>query len=380
MRVLGLMSGTSADGVDAVLVKFNGNPTKPKWRLLNSYSIPYPSSLSNLIVNLGQGFNSNSKDWLDLSEAITEVHAEAALACDPNRTAEIIGCHGQTIFHRPPTKRKRGASLQILQAPLLATLLARPVVFDFRAHDLALGGQGAPLVPIADEALIGRIEGWRGVLNLGGIANLTLIPPVCGPEKSQKVFGWDCGPANSLIDLAVQRKSKNPLSFDQDGSIAFSGEANIEAINRWLKEPYFQSSPPKSTGRERFGLKDLERRILEISPIKFENLVSTMTAFTGAVIAQDISNLFLQRSIRPIQLLIAGGGSKNGAMMAEIINRCRGITILNMKDIAIPSEFREAISFALLAWWHVLNKKGNIPTVTGARKPSLLGVETFPAG
>jgi anhydro-N-acetylmuramic acid kinase len=181
MKVLGLMSGTSADGIDAVLAEFRGPPRRPRWRLLASHAHPYPALLRERLVAVGQGKALPAGELLDLAEAVTEAQAAAARGCDPDGRAILVGCHGQTIWHRPPQPGQRGSSWQMLQAPLLAALLERPVVFDFRSADLALGGQGAPLVPPADEALLGRTGGWRAVLNLGGIANLTLLPPASGP-------------------------------------------------------------------------------------------------------------------------------------------------------------------------------------------------------
>ena len=181
MNVLGLMSGTSADGIDAVLAKFSGRPHRPRWRILAHHAHPYPALLRERLVELGQGHPRRAAELVDLAEAVTEAQAAAARACDPHGVASLVGCHGQTVWHRPPLGGRRGASWQMLQGPLLARLLERPVVYDFRSADLALGGQGAPLVPPTDEALIGRTGGWRAVLNLGGIANLTLLPPAAAP-------------------------------------------------------------------------------------------------------------------------------------------------------------------------------------------------------
>ena len=194
MHCLGLMSGTSADGVDAVLVRFDGPPQHPQWSLLHHHHQPYPLELQQRVVAAGQGAPMPASRWLELSEAVTEVQAKAVQACDPDSTAELIGCHGQTVWHRPPAQGARGASWQMLQAPLLAHLLQRPVIHDFRAADLALGGQGAPLVPRADAALLGSTQGWRALLNLGGIANLTLIPPCSGVDRHAAILGWDCAP------------------------------------------------------------------------------------------------------------------------------------------------------------------------------------------
>ncbi|MFM8674609.1 MAG: anhydro-N-acetylmuramic acid kinase, partial [Vulcanococcus sp.] len=232
MKVLGLMSGTSADGVDAVLTEFSGRPQRPRWRLLSRAAVPYPAELRTRLIAVGQGQPIAAAELLELAEAITVQQAAAARACDPRGSAELVGCHGQTLWHRPPARPRRGNSWQLLQGPLLAQLLERPVVFDFRAADLALGGQGAPLVPAADAALLPSIGGWRALLNLGGIANLTLLPPATGPDRAAAVLGWDCGPANTLLDLAVQRFSGGSLSFDADGVWARQGRIEEALIQR----------------------------------------------------------------------------------------------------------------------------------------------------
>ena len=378
MRVLGLMSGTSADGVDAVLAEFQGPPQRPRWRLLASHASPYPDDLRRTLVAVGQGDPRSSSELLELAEAVTEAQARAALACDPDRRAQLVGCHGQTLWHRPPQARRRGASWQLLQAPLLAELLQRPVVFDFRAADLALGGQGAPLVPPCDEALLGRIGGWRGLLNLGGIANLTLIPPADGPERHRALQGWDCGPANSLLDLAVQRFSGGRCSHDADGAWASRGRIDEALVQRWLQEPYFQQRPPKSTGRELFGRADLERRLAgwptdpDAHPA---DVLATLAAFTAAVVAQD-----LERGQRPLELLVAGGGTRHRLVMGELQRRCAGISVQPLASLGIADDQREALAFALLAWWHERGHPGNHPAVTGARGTAVLGVRVAPVG
>ena len=237
MRVLGLMSGTSVDGIDGILVDFKGNPSRPKWKIINTVSFEYPSSTRQKILQIAQGLKINSKDWLELAEEITELNACAARKCDPFSTAEVVGCHGQTLFHRSADRSKRGGSLQILLGPLLANILDQCVIHDFRSKDIASGGQGAPLVALVDEALVGRIGGWRGVLNLGGIANLTIIPPRNGIDKNCECLGWDCGPANSLIDLAIQENADSYLLFDKNGSLASQGSFNHFSMTSCLGVP-----------------------------------------------------------------------------------------------------------------------------------------------
>jgi anhydro-N-acetylmuramic acid kinase len=381
MKVLGLMSGTSADGVDAVLAQFRGAPHRPRWQILASAAWSYPSPLRQRLVEAGQGKPLAAAAWLELAEAVTDAQAEAARACDPRGEATLVGCHGQTVWHRPPEADRHGVSWQLLLGPQLAQRLQRPVVFDFRSADLALGGQGAPLVPPADAALLGGIGGWRALLNLGGIANLTLLPPAQGPDRSAPVQGWDCGPANSLVDLAVQRFSNGALGFDADGAWARRGRIDEELIGQWLQEPYFQRRPPKSTGRELFGAADLERR-LEALAARQEpereaapDALASLTAFSAAVVAQD-----LQRQPRPLELLVAGGGARNGLMIEQLRRRCRGLQVRALAELGIQEQQREALVFALLAWWHHRRHPGGLPAVTGASRAAVLGVRADPQG
>ena len=378
MRVLGLMSGTSADGVDAVLADFHGCHRSPRWRLLNRAFVAYDTGLRQQLIDLSQGQSASAADLLALSEAVTERQAAAAQACDPEGRAQLVGCHGQTIWHRPPQGDRRGSSWQMLQAPLLAQLLQRAVVFDFRAADLALGGHGAPLVPATDAALLPSTGGWRAVLNLGGIANLTLLPPRSGPDREAAVMGWDCGPANTLLDLAVQRFSEGRDSFDPGGAWAARGQVQEYLVQRWLQEAYFQQSPPKSTGREQLGIADLERRLQELKQSGSEepaDALATLTAFSAAVVAQD-----LQRGPAVVELLVAGGGANNRTLMRQLEQRCRGLVVRPLNELGIDSSDREALAFALLAWWHHLGVPGSLPAVTGAPQNAVLGVQVEPPG
>ena len=378
MRVLGLMSGTSADGIDAVLVEFTGDPSKPKWEILNTSSYQYPPSTKEKIIQVGQGLKMNSKDWFELAEEITELNAFAARTCDPDSTAEVVGCHGQTLFHRSVKKSKRGGSLQILLGPLLAKILNQVVIFDFRSKDIALGGHGAPLVALVDEALFGRVYGWRGVLNLGGIANLTIIPPKSGIDKTSECLGWDCGPANSLIDLAIKESTNSSLEFDQNGSLASLGIPKLNIIEKWLREPFFHLEPPRSTGREQFGSQDLQKRKKQLGDLSTEDLISTLTTFTASIISQDLENLFRFRKIRLIELLVAGGGTKNLFLMKQLQKKCCGVCVRPINEIGIPSQHREALAFAILSWWNVLGKKVNSKFITGANKSLLYGLRVDP--
>ena len=378
--VLGLMSGTSADGVDGVLAEFSGSPSQPHWRVLESSHHPYPESLRERLVGAGQGLSLSADHWLQLRQQITEQQALCAKATDPQRRAQLVGCHGQTLWHQPPLDRKRGASWQCLDGPLLAELLQCPVVFDFRSADLARGGHGAPLVPLTDAALVPAIGGWRGLLNLGGIANLTLLPPATGPDQDQAIRGWDCGPANSLLDLAVAHFSDGQQTYDQGGAWALQGQVNEAVVQHWLQEPYFQQPAPKSTGREQFGQADLQRRLEQLQQscpagetLKAADALASLSALTAAVVAKDLA-----RGPAVLELLVAGGGCRNGAVMHQLRQRCRGLWLRPLDAIGIDPQQREALAFALLAWWRQLGVNAGRPAVTGAQRRGCLGVLVSP--
>ena len=351
-------------------------------RLLSHHHALIRSNCSAQLVSAGQGEPMPAGVLLELAEAITELQAQTAKACDPRHSAELIGCHGQTVWHRPPAREQKGCRAEGPAGrccrPLCWPMLQRPVVHDFRAADLALGGQGAPLVPMADAALMGRIEGWRALLNLGGIANITLIPPSRGPERGQPVLGWDCGPANSLIDLAISHFSGGRDQFDRGGAWAAQGCADDGMIERWLQEAYFQKSPPKSTGRELFGREDLTRRLHDLSHCSAEDQIATLTAFTAAVVAQDLHNLRTHGRSLPVEMVVAGGGSQNPTLMHQLRIRCRGLRVRPSDELNLPSQSREALVFALLAWWHACRHPGNAPAVTGAERACVLGLRADP--
>ena len=229
-------------------------------------------------------------------------------------------------------------------------------------------------MPATDAALLGSIGGWRALLNLGGIANLTLLPPPTGPDRNAPVQGWDCGPANTLLDLAVARFSGGRLQFDADGAWARQGRIDEGRLQQWLREPYLQAAPPKSTGRELFGAADLERRLAELGPgVDPADALATLTAFSAAVVGQDLA-----RGPRPLELLVAGGGTRNGFLMEQLQRRCRGMAVCNLSGHGIADDQREALAFALLAWWRWRGHPGSLPSVTGARRAAVLGVMAVP--
>ena len=365
--VLGLMSGTSADGVDAVLARFDGAPRRPRWRILNSIHHPYPLPLRQQLLDAGQGVSLSAAQWLELRQAVSEVQASCAAAADPEQKAHLVGCHGQTLWHQPPQTGQCGASWQLLDACLVAERLQRTVVSDFRSADLARGGQGAPLVPLTDAALYPARGGRRALLNLGGIANLTLLAPQQRGDQPP-VQGWDCGPANTLLDLAAEHFSGGSCHFDEGGRMALQGQVQEAIVQHWLLEPFFQQQPPKSTGRELFGRPDLERRLGELGDaISPADALATLSAFSAAAVAAD-----LKRGPAVVEMLVAGGGCRNQALMQQLRTRCRGIWVRSFESLGLNPQHREALAFALLAWWRVLGLSGSAPAITGARA-GLLG-------
>ncbi len=352
---IGLMSGTSLDGVDAVVADLS-TPNAPQ--CLGHAHRPYPDELKQALLDLHPSgpdeLHRSQQVGLELARVYAQVTLEVMrpFGLAP-QDITALGAHGQTVRHCPTLKGGVGYSVQLNQPALLAELTGIDVVADLRSRDIAAGGQGAPLVPAFHHALWGDPNHATAALNLGGIANLTLLPPASGPDRGSPVLGWDCGPANTLLDLAVQRFSGGEQSFDADGAWASRGAIDEALIQRWLGEPYFQQTPPKSTGRELFGAADLERRLAELdtsaadrgSPLEPADALASLTAFSAAVVAQDLAH-----GPAVLELLVAGGGARNTVLMEQLRRRCHGLMLRPLAELGIGDSDREALAFALLAW------------------------------
>ncbi len=267
----------------------------------------------------------------------------------------------------------------MLQAPLLAHLLQRPVVHDFRAADLALGGTGSTARASGRCGTAGTHAGLAGTAEPGRHCQPHPHPPCSGVDRHAAILGWDCGPANSLIDLGMRQFTNGAQSFDKGGAMAAQGHADEGWIQRWLQEEYFQLAPPKSTGRECFGQDDLNRRLHQLGGASAADAIATLTAFSAAVVAQDLARLRQSVGIAPIELITAGGGSQNPVLIDELRRRCRGAQLDESSSLGVPTEAREALVFALLAWWHYRGHPGNVPAVTGASRETVLGTRVEPA-
>lgn len=360
-RVLGLMSGTSADGVDAVLVEVE--PTAfpeghPFLRLLGHHAVPYPEPLKDQVLEAA----SNRLDPAGLcilQRRLGDHHARAAadLCADLGLSPDLASLHGQTVQHHPA----EGASLQLADPYVLAEALGCPVVWDLRRRDLALGGQGAPLVPLPERWLRGAGP-WLA-LNLGGIANVAAW-------DGRRLQAWDTGPGMSLLDLAARRWLGRP--FDPEGAAA-SGGVHADLLARWLQHPYFQQPLPKSTGREVFGEAWLEAESATLEALPLADRLATLAAFTAQAVAQELARLGSQAPA--LRGLVSGGGARHRRLRAELAAR---LPLPLEDDLAFPSGAREAVSWALLGAASALGVPGNLPEVTGASHPAALGSWVWP--
>lgn len=365
--ILGLMSGTSHDGVDAALTRIRGR----KVSLLRHYHLPYPPSLRQKIR--AAFTEACAADICRLNFELGEVFARAALKCMEEAglspgDLDAVASHGQTIYHIPPVYNKRGSTLQIGEPAIIAQKTGVPVVHGFRAPDMAAGGEGAPLVPFADHLLFHGTE-TRAVHNLGGISNVTVVTP-----GLDDVRAFDTGPGSCLIDEAMRCLFGKPM--DRGGKVARKGVPDAELLETVMNHPYFQKRPPKSTGRETFG-RELIEMILKRRRTQPEDLVATLTHLTARSI-RDAYDRFIFPEHRVSEIILSGGGTKNDSLVSLIKEEFAPLKVTAIEDYGIPSEAKEALSFAILANETLSGRPSNLPAVTGAEKKVLLGSVLFP--
>lgn len=389
MRVIGLISGTSADGIDAALVDITGETTDLAVDLLAGITVPYPSELQQRLIAVGQGQAISMAELAELDDAIAQGFAEVAIAVQTGYApAELIGSHGQTVYHCPRCGSSPLAySLQLGRGALIAHLTQLPTISNFRAADIAAGGEGAPLVSAVDQCLLAHPTRSRVVQNIGGISNLTYLPPqvqppsTVGSAKAGKtgIIGWDTGPGNSLLDLAVQQASAGQRSYDQDGEWAATGTPCLELVEQWIQHPYFHQPPPKSTGRELFGAEYLQQCWADAAAygLGTADFLATLTELTAACIAHSY-HTFLPSL--PDQVLLCGGGSRNHYLVKRLQQQLPTTEIFSTDAAGLSVDFKEAIAFGVLAYWRWRNLPGNLPDVTGAAAAVPLGEIHLPAG
>jgi len=380
MLVLGLMSGTSADGIDVALASISGAPPHLHAKLLGHTSNKFPTALRKEILRVAEQHPITAGELSQLNFRLGEVFAEAALAAcrafrvSPKRIA-LIGSHGQTIFHQgkpvPYLGRPTTSTLQIGEPSIIAARTGITTVGDFRPADIALGGQGAPLVPYADYVLYRHEKLGRVSLNLGGIANVTVIPAAAKPEQ---IFAFDTGPANMLIDALVAHFSHGRKRFDKDARIAQTGRSIPALLNELMRDPYLKLAPPKSTGREYYGQAYL-KKVLALGNkhrAKSADLIRAATIFTALSVV-DALNRFVLPKTKIHQLIVSGGGSRNPLLLVQLSAALGSIEILPSSSFGIPEDAKEAFAFALLAYETFHGRPGNLPSATGARGPAILG-------
>ena len=384
MKVIGLMSGTSVDGIDAVVVEIHGEKLDLQVDLLDSAIFPYPIDLREQILAVAAGKAISLAELADLDDAIAHEFATAAhhLAQKQQQIA-LIGSHGQTVYHRPPQNEGQnlGYSLQLGRGELIANLTNIPTVSNFRTSDIAAYGQGAPLVPKVDAALLAHPTKYRCIQNLGGIANVTYLPRKQLANWEAKILGWDTGPGNILLDLAIKQLTQGRQTFDEGGNWAAQGQPNQTMVNQWLQADFFRLLPPKSTGRELFGADYLaccaqQAQLWQLSPADW---LATLTELTVASIVNNYQR-FLPKM--PNEVLLCGGGSQNLYLKQRLQARLgEEIAVLTTDDVGMSAKFKEAIAFAVLAYWRLTQKfPGNLPQVTGAKQAVLLGSIDLPFG
>ncbi|HEX4538172.1 MAG TPA: anhydro-N-acetylmuramic acid kinase [Candidatus Acidoferrum sp.] len=387
LLVLGLMSGTSADGIDVALARISGAPPRVKARLLNHTAVKFPVQVRAEILRVAEQRAITAGELSQLNFRLGQLFADAAkTACNRFRVAvssvDLIGSHGQTIFHQgvpgPYLGGRVASTLQVGEAAVIAARTGVTTVADFRPADMAVGGQGAPLVPYADYLLYSDRKLRRVSLNLGGIANVTVIPAGAGREK---VFAFDTGPANMLIDALVAHFSRGRQKFDDGARLALAGRAIPGLLDELMRDPYLKLKPPKSTGREYYG-GDYVKRVLALGRryrAKPNDLIRCVTIFTALSVV-DALNRFVTRTTKIDQLIVSGGGARNPLIMAQLGAALPGIEVFSSSRLGVPEEGKEAFAFALLAYETVHQRAGNVFSATGASGPAVLGKICYAGG
>lgn len=379
-RVIGLMSGTSADGIDAALARIAGSGDTLEVTLDAFRTSPYQPAVREAVLALSSP-GASVVDACKMSFTLGRLFAEAAL--DLMKRAELepadvdlIASHGQTVCHLPPggpgSHGSEGVgTLQIGEPAVIAEITGVAVAADFRPRDMAAGGQGAPLVPYADYVLFRSAEKTRAVQNIGGIANVTFIP---AGSRIEDVIAFDTGPGNMIVDALVAAFTGGKMQFDEDGRLGALGEVN-EPLLRWLMgDEFIARRPPKSTGREQFG-SAFVRRLLEkaeADDVSAEDLLTTVTAFTAESIA-DSYRRFLFPGHEIDEVILGGGGSYNATLRRMLQERLPWVDVLLHEDFGIRSDAKEALAFAILGNETMLGRPANVPNATGARHAVILG-------
>lgn len=373
MKIIGLMSGTSADGIDVALCEVEGAPPRLKARVLHGTTVPYGHAMRQRILAMCQLSTSNVRELCVLNFDLAEEFASAVLALlaahgVAPQEVDLIASHGQTVWHEVQGQRVH-STLQMGEAAVLAERTGITTISNFRARDVAAGGQGAPLTAYVDWLLLRHEHHWRAIQNIGGMANVSFLPPLTYPDA--QLLAFDTGAGNALIDIAVYRLTNGELRYDPDGSIARQGVVDEAWLEDLMQHPYYQRQPPKTTGREIFGtqaalelVQEGQRRGLSMTQI-----IATLTALT----AWSIADAYRRFAPEPPKEVILGGGGKNNQTLVAMLRSFIDAEIITHEDIGIDSKYKEALVFAVLAHetWH--GRASTLASQTGARHASVLG-------
>jgi anhydro-N-acetylmuramic acid kinase len=385
---VGLMSGTSVDGIDAAIVKITGTPgTRPELELLVFENIPYPLQVRDEIFALFDVTKATLDRVGRLNVWLGELFAEAAMSVIAKsglRAADVthIGSHGQTLYHNPVGEAMGGYHLhytvQIGEGAVIAARTGITCVSDFRSADMAVGGQGAPLVPFTEYLLYGEEKRTLLMQNIGGIGNMTVLPAGCSAEE---VFAFDTGPGNMLIDGLVTHMSGGKSKMDVGGAIASRGRPDEGLLDLLMQEPYYIQSLPKSTGRELFGSSYIARLLAyqQENGLSDEYLVATVTKLTARSISEAYRR-YVHERYSADTLIVGGGGSYNPELLRYLHEEMKplGVQVLTQEQLGRSSDAKEAVAFALLADYTLARQPNNLPAATGARRPVIMGKVSYP--
>lgn len=376
MIVAGVMSGTSADGVDVAVVSIQGRGSYLSFELLVHDYSEYPKPIRQAVLAAMNAGKITVAELSRLNFRLGEFYAEAVTKAQKksrDKKLDLVGCHGQTIYHQgtaePYLGKKIACTWQTGEGSVVAARLGIPVVSDFRPADMAAGGKGAPLVPLLDYAVFRSKNKGRIVQNIGGIANLTAIPADAQPDE---MMAFDTGPGNMVIDRLMQVLFGRP--YDRGGAVARKGTILKPILEEFLDAAYFKLKPPKTAGREEFGAEYAEAFLRRCGKVPKADVIATATALTARSMAQAVQRFVLKRG-RYLDWVVSGGGTKNAALMSMLEKEAAelGLWLRHSDDFGIPSSAKEAVAFALLAYqtWNQL--PGNVPSATGAKHPAVLG-------
>ena len=375
MLIIGLMSGTSADGVDVAICEIAGQPGDISADLLHGETRDYDPAMRQRILSCCDPAESGVEAIAALNVDLAGLFAEAALAAlrragiNPG-DIDLIGSHGQTLWHNVLPSGRVSASLQVGDAAVIAERTGITVISNFRARDIAAGGQGAPLTSYVDWLLLRHPRHWRAIQNIGGMGNVTFLPPLS--DDASQPIAFDTGPGNALLDIAASQLTGGAWTYDRDGQLARQGRVNEEWLDELLSHPYYARDYPKTTGRETFGTAAALELLGQARTRGLDDgeIIATLTALTASNIA-DAYTRFAPARIR--EVILGGGGRRNPVIVGMLRDMLAPATVMTHEDIGMDSDFKEALVFAILAHesWH--GRPATLPALTGARHASLLG-------